>query len=461
MTSTITATPDTATGSVQLNITQESSVSKVVRTDSNGIQEVRISAGQFPSPSAGTTLITDYEAAHGFNTYSAYVDEYLVHTNQILNPSFEVDLATWTLDGTTATTSTSFGQMLKAGTRIGQIVSDGSRLVPGISIISASYRTQITEGEWIGFKAFVATENANYQTRVQVIFRDAAGASMPGESYASPFTATPFYAGATPQIVVQAPALAVSVAYYIQFRNGDDTANFVPAGKRMWVDACEAFKGATQAEVEALLAEPYWDGSTANTADVVTAWTGTAHASRSTRTTHVRTVSTSTTLVLDKPWLMVPIAPNYSETAEAVTDYSAGRTTSSTVHSIIGRADPIVALGKLGSRKGTLEVFADTVTAANKLARVFDRGEVVMLKQPVDGIDMYFTADDLEISPYSVQGEVTRYKFTVRYTEVLRPIGTLAGALGWTFDALAAAYPSFNAVLADYATFDDLTIGGA
>jgi hypothetical protein len=458
----ITATPDTATGSVQLNITQNSSVTKVTRTDSNGIADVRISAGQFPSPSAGTTILTDYEAAHGSNLYTAYCNEYVVATQQVPNPSFEVDFTTWALDGVTATTQSSFPQMLKSGTRIAQIVSDGTRTVPGISVVGSGLRPAIVEGQWIGLKAFVATESANYQTRVQVIFRDAAGASIAGASFASPFVATPFYAGDTPQVVAQAPAGAASVALYLQFRNGDDTANFVPSGKRMWADAVEAFVADTSDEVLARLAEPFWDGSTADTSNIDYAWTGTAHASRSTRTINVTTVSTTANLTLSKPWLMVPIAPNFSETAESITDYSSGRASNSTVHRIIGRADPIVVQGKLGTRTGSLEIWTDSVASANKLARVFDRGETVMLKQPVSGLDMYFTADDLEVSPYSVEGvQETRYKFTVRFTEVKRPTGNLSGALGWNFDALAAGYGSFSAILAVYPTFDDLTIGGA
>ncbi|MFF2842699.1 hypothetical protein [Paenarthrobacter sp. NPDC057981] len=457
----ITATPDTATGSVQLNITQNSSVTKVTRSDSNGLADVRISAGQFPSPSAGTTILTDYEAAHGSNLYTVYCNEYVTATQQVTNPSFEVDFSGWTLDGTTAATTTSFPQMLKSGTRIAQIVSDGTRTVPGISVIGSTVRPQIVEGQWIGLKAFMATEQSNYQTRVQVIFRDAAGASIAGSSFASPFTASPFYAGDWPQVVAQAPAGAVSVALYLQYRNGDDTANFVPAGKRMWADAVEAFVADTSDEVLARLSEPYWDGATADTSNTDYAWTGTAHASRSTRTINVTTVSTTANLTLAKPWLMVPIAPNFSETAESITDYSSGRASNSTVHRIIGRADPIVVQGKLGTRTGTLEIWTDSVASANKLARVFDRGETVMLKQPVSGLDMYFAADDMEVSPYSVEGvDATRYKFTVRFTEVKRPTGNLSGALGWNFDALAAAYGSFSAVLAAYPTFDDLTIGG-
>ncbi|WP_457950425.1 hypothetical protein ACTAQI_07535 [Pseudarthrobacter sp. alpha12b] len=179
-------------------------------------------------------------------------------------------------------------------------------------------------------------------------------------------------------------------------------------------------------------------------------------------TTTAETLSQSATLTIDKPWLLVPIAPNYSEQAESIVNYSAGRETNSTVHNIIGRSDPLVVIGKLGSRTGILEIWTTSLEDASRLVRVFDRGEAVLLKQAVSGMDMYFAANSLDVDPYAVSGpENTRYKLTVSYTEVSRPYGNLAGALGWTFDALASQYPSFDAVTAAYATFDDLTIGDA
>lgn len=164
-------------------------------------------------------------------------------------------------------------------------------------------------------------------------------------------------------------------------------------------------------------------------------------------------------LSLSRPMLLVPIAPNYSEAVDTITNYDAGRQSHSTAHRIIGRADPIVVMGKLGSRQGTLEVFTSSLEDAARVVRVFDRGEAVLLKQTLAGMDMYFTADSLDVAPYEVQGEQTRWKLSISYQEVIRPYGNLAGALGWTFDALASAYPSFDAQLAAYTSFDNLTLG--
>lgn len=169
--------------------------------------------------------------------------------------------------------------------------------------------------------------------------------------------------------------------------------------------------------------------------------------------------TTTASLALARPMLLVPIAPNYSEAVDTITNYGAGRESFSTAHRIIGRADPVVVLGKLGTRQGTLEIFTVDLEDAARVVRVFDRGEAVLLKQAVAGLDMFFTAESLDVSPYEVKGEQTRWKLTIAYLEVTRPYGNLAGALGWTLDQLAADYATLDAVLASYATLDDLTLG--
>jgi hypothetical protein len=169
--------------------------------------------------------------------------------------------------------------------------------------------------------------------------------------------------------------------------------------------------------------------------------------------------SASTTLVLDGPWLMVPVMPNYALQTTAITDYDSDRKSRSTVHEVIGRSDPLVAFGPMGTRTGSLEIFCASMKAARDLETVFTRGEVVMLKQNVEGMDMYFVGSSTGVSPYSVEGEgITRYSLTVDYTEIKRPLAPLAGALGWDFNALAAAYASFDVVAMKFATFDDLTL---
>lgn len=165
------------------------------------------------------------------------------------------------------------------------------------------------------------------------------------------------------------------------------------------------------------------------------------------------------TLSIGSPWLSVPVLPELSATVQQVTDYSAARTSSSVVHQVIGRPDPLVNIGKLGLRQGALEIWTPDLASARALEAVVDSGEVLMLKQAVAGLDMYFTAVETESIPYSPEGAATRYRFTVRYVEVARPDAFLKGGRGWTFNKLAKSLSSFNAITAAYASFDALTKG--
>lgn len=432
---TFTATPNTATGAVTLSITQTASVQSITRSNGNGVATVRVATGQLPSATTGTTIVTDYEASHGLNTYTAYLSG--TKTNLVGNPSFETDVSGWTLTGVTGSSTASFPQMIKSGTKMAQLSSDGTQTAPSISLLSTAQRPPVTAGKWVGFRAFTATESGGYETRLQLSFRNSSGTTV-GTAATSPYVAAPFYDGVTHALVAQAPVGAVSVAAYIQYRDGNATSTLVPVGKRMWVDAVQLVVSEDEADAQRSTQE-FFEG-----------------------TVPLGPVTATATLTIDKPWLLVPISPHFSETVETITDYSAGRETFATVHQIIGRADPLVVMGKLGTRTGTLEFWAESLEDVNRLTRVFDRGEAVMLKQPVPGMDMYLAATSLDVTPYSVEGpDNTRYRFAVSYQEVTRPYGDLAGALGWTFDALAADYASFNAVTAAFATFDDLTLGDA
>lgn len=64
--STLTATPDPATGTVQLSIDKTATVTTLIRADANGTRPVRTRAGLFPSAGSGSFGLTDHEAAlHG------------------------------------------------------------------------------------------------------------------------------------------------------------------------------------------------------------------------------------------------------------------------------------------------------------------------------------------------------------------------------------------------------------
>ncbi|WKW86742.1 minor tail protein [Arthrobacter phage WonderBoy] len=203
----------------------------------------------------------------------------LYSTNLTVNPDFETGLSSWTATGGTVATTSSFSQMVKSGTYMAQFTADGTLVSPSLYMNSASYRPTIAPGQWAGLSAFLATETG-YEVRVQISWRDSAGAVISNVS--SPWVVGSFYAGANPQIVAQAPALAISYGYYLQYRNPADTVSNMAAGKRMWADAVSNFVGNTQGEVQTWINEPFYCGATTND-DFIYSWTGTAHLSASTK----------------------------------------------------------------------------------------------------------------------------------------------------------------------------------
>lgn len=214
-------------------------------------------------------------ASNGLPSAPSSTETYSV--NRAVNPSFEGGSTTpWTGSGGTFVQTSSFSQMLKSGSQIAQFTADGTVAAPSLYMNSASYRPATAPGQWAGLSAFIATETG-YEVRVQISWRDAAGAVISNVS--SAWTTGSFYAGANPQIVAQAPALTVSFGYYLQFRNPADTTAMA-SGKRMWADAVKVFVGDTQGEVQTWIDEPYYDGSTTND-DFTYSWSGAANLSTS------------------------------------------------------------------------------------------------------------------------------------------------------------------------------------
>lgn len=441
---TITLTPDTATGSVTLDILKSGDVTSITRTNVNGTENVRVAGGQLPSPAVQT----------------------LVRTNLFPNPSFETGTTGWVAD------KYNTGQTLASVTVTGTPAGAGSKVLRATSTTSTAtyigpmYPITLTGGKTYTISFYYRSsapvhiaETFLETTTGTFISRTKRGETNEGD-----------WKRVYGTYVVPGTGSQSLIAFLNTFRSGTT----YQVGEYSEFDAALIEEGDT--------ISPYFDGATPDVSGFNYGWTGTAHASTSTLSTvggrliltdyeaaqgtnaynvykaDGTFVTASTELVIDKPWLMVPIAPNYSEQVDTITDYSAGREMRSTVHHIIGRSDPLVVMGKLGSRSGTLEFLAWDLQDVARLARVFDRGEPVLLKQVVPGMDMYLAASSVEVSPHAVEGDLTRFKFTVNYQEVSRPYGDLAGALGWTFDQLAAEYTSFDAVAAAFATFDDLTL---
>jgi hypothetical protein len=162
---------------------------------------------------------------------------------------------------------------------------------------------------------------------------------------------------------------------------------------------------------------------------------------------------------LPQPWLFVPLQPAYSAMLETVTNYSASRGSRSSVHEAINRPDPIVITRRMSLRRGQLAAFAGDYQQAAAILEACDRGEILMLRQPEhSGMDMYFIAEKTAVNVTQADGARTLWSVSIDYVEVARPLSNLAGALGWTFAALALSAPDFSTLTRRYSTFEDMRL---
>ncbi|APX03370.1 hypothetical protein [Arthrobacter sp. QXT-31] len=170
------------------------------------------------------------------------------------------------------------------------------------------------------------------------------------------------------------------------------------------------------------------------------------------------TVTGTATLTLDSPWLLIPRMPNFSAKVQQITDYSSSRKSLSVANEVIGRPDPVLALGPMGTRQGQLEIWMPDYQSAAALEDVFNRQEIAMLKQPVPKMDMFFIPEQTDIAPYTPEGKETQFRFIVNFRETKRPTGSLRGAIGWTLEELAYSFPTLNDVAMAYSSLDNLLL---
>lgn len=178
-------------------------------------------------------------------------------------------------------------------------------------------------------------------------------------------------------------------------------------------------------------------------------------------------VQTITTTTFDGTapgsWITVPVMPGYSfRLALEPLDLDGRKTSSTTVHDVIGRPYPALTLGRLASIRGRLQLFALTWRDARAIADAYNRGVVVMLRQDAhDGMDLYHVAQEVRLFPSPETTSPRRFLVEVDYVGAPRPSGVLLGTVGWDFDGVTDTYPDFDTVRDSYASFADLTAGAA
>jgi len=161
------------------------------------------------------------------------------------------------------------------------------------------------------------------------------------------------------------------------------------------------------------------------------------------------------TLTSDTPWLVAPLRPAMSQAVDMIVDYGAARASLGTVHQVTDRPDPLVALGRLTTRTGTLAAWVTDYAAGRSLENMIDRSGIVFLKQSQHaGQDMYFTVTGTDIKR---DGDGDAWILTIGYQEISRPASPINEAV-WTFGNVSTSFASFANVTSNYADFEGLSL---
>lgn len=171
-------------------------------------------------------------------------------------------------------------------------------------------------------------------------------------------------------------------------------------------------------------------------------------------TTEVATASTR----LDVPGnrFTQVVTPRLTASALLVETYDAGQASSSVVHDVIDRRDPVETKGVLRTRRGRMTVWWQTYEAALAFTHLFDSGDAVLWRQDeYAGLDMYFTGQSVTTRPYAERTDPRRWAVELDYVEGAYPTASIAGDAAWNYLSGAQRNSTYWDDLAEFATYAD------
>lgn len=176
--------------------------------------------------------------------------------------------------------------------------------------------------------------------------------------------------------------------------------------------------------------------------------------------TQVLTASLNVTGLWSESFIAPPLLPRLGTSVQIVETYDATSNTSSVVHEVIGRADPLVAIGIQRLRQGTMKVWAEDYSQAQAIVKTAGRGQILQWRQPDHpGLDMYFVSGNAQVQPHDERTVTRRWSVLVPYTEVLAPAANQLGTAMWNMEQSGIRNATFFDSLNEFATFLNLVIG--
>jgi hypothetical protein len=167
-------------------------------------------------------------------------------------------------------------------------------------------------------------------------------------------------------------------------------------------------------------------------------------------------------------YLTVPRRPTLgfqlagSTTFDVVVTFDESRLSPSTVHRVVGRADPVVVLAPLAFSTGTMTIRSASLAGAQRVAQVLSNAEIFMLRQSDQvNLDFYFAVASVAMTHSDqdwtrVPRPERRWDVAVGFTRVAAPPGVLVPAKAWTYDLLAAGYRDYLTVRGSFTTYTDV-----
>jgi hypothetical protein len=448
---TINITQDPDNGALQLAITTLETITAITRTDANGVGDVRTLPGLLPWTAPRVEIKRNKATngwpgtSDGWGTSSGYVKTY-----EAAGRFGRTKTMLYTKTGT--------GVYVTYGRRAGAWGAGSSTTVP----TNTDEVATAVPGETIKVRLDIGTDTANTTGSLAIRFFDASFADLGSNNSA----AVDMLVNTHQTMTHQATAPASTAYYWLEWNVALKSGSTV-GGEKAWASRCVLGDTGVM-----------FDGGSSDNATIEYRWAGTAFKSDSIAESAGADLIVSdfeaasgtvsytagedtevTTWDIGNPWLFVPVMPAYSVRIQALLDYSAGGQSLGTIHELLGREDPVAVLRGMSTRRGSIKLYCGTFAEATTVVEATRRGEVLMLRQPEhQGMDMYFTATSYGIPTLETRGAESVFGVEIGYVQLARPIGDLSGSLGWTFDALAAAYPTFATVAKKYATFQDLLL---
>lgn len=135
--------------------------------------------------------------------------------------------------------------------------------------------------------------------------------------------------------------------------------------------------------------------------------------------------------------------------------WSTTRTSLSTLHTVIGRSDPVPVLHTAATRAGTVTLICPDHATCERIEAQLSLAQVFQLRQTdVAGLDAYFVVTSLAASNVDLS---LRWQLVVGLVEVAWPVGSFVPTSVWTYaDLLAAGYGDYNGVAASFENYATL-----